>query len=56
MYRYGKCLIRTSHLCGMNPVIKPQTMPTQTPMPTSMGPRMAFAVQLPVRKGKTNKH
>jgi hypothetical protein len=36
----------------MKPVIKPQTMPTQIPIPTSMGPRMAFVCQLPEWKGK----
>lgn len=52
---YGMSVIRTSHLCGMKPVITPQTMPTQTPMATSMGPRIAFVSQLPECEGK-NKH
>lgn len=44
---YGKFVIRTSHLCGIKPVIIPQMMPTQTPIATSIGPRMAFVFQLP---------
>jgi len=36
----------------MKPVITPQTMPTQTPMATSMGPRIAFVSQLPEWEGK----
>jgi len=40
----------------MKPVIIPQTMPTQTPIATSMGPRMAFVSQLPEWKGKNKKN
>lgn len=52
LYTVSKFVIRTSHLCGIKPVIIPQTMPTQTPIATSMGPRMAFVFQLPEWKGK----